>query len=107
MGLRSTLIVLAALVAAAGAMLLAAGQRAGIPVLWIGGIALLGLVFERWRYREGQLGHDGTEGYDNGHGALGEPWERTSERFQDPETGSTVEVLFNPRTGERRYRKVD
>lgn len=95
MSLRSTLIVLAALFAAAGAILLAAGQHAGIPLLWIGGIALLGLIFERWRYREGQLTHDGTEA-----------WERTGERFQDPETGSTVEVLFNPRTGERRYHKI-
>jgi hypothetical protein len=30
-------------------------------------------------------------------------WQRTDEQFIDPTTGDPVEVMFDPRTGERRY----
>ena len=53
-------------------------------------LVLLGTLFERWRYRRVS---EGTN----------DQWQRTSERFLDPETGQPVEVLFDPRTGERRY----
>jgi len=34
-------------------------------------------------------------------------WQMTGERFRDPETGHTMEVRFNPVTGERDYVDVE
>lgn len=48
------------------------------------------VLFERWRYvRRAD--------------AVAGPWEKTEERFIDPETGKTRQVFYNPETGERRY----
>jgi hypothetical protein len=33
----------------------------------------------------------------------GSAWQRTDERFVEPETGKLVTVWFDPETGERRY----
>jgi hypothetical protein len=53
-------------------------------------VIVLGTVFERWRYRP--------------NGARpGAGWEPTAERFHDPQTGKTVQVFYDPRSGERRY----
>jgi hypothetical protein len=82
---------------AVGTVLLAAAMVAameGIPWLpfGIGGAVLvLALLFERHRYRGA------------GGGRPGAGWEDTGERFTAPESGRTVSVWFNPRTGERRY----
>jgi hypothetical protein len=53
-------------------------------------ILLVALLCERWRYRRIE------------HPPAGN-WQRTSERFEDPETGQIVEVLYDPTSGERRY----
>ena len=69
----------------------AAGATAVIAVIYIlGVIVLIGTLFERWRYRR-------IEEPPNGD------WQRTDEQFIDPSTGDPVEVMFDPRTGERRY----
>ncbi len=47
-------------------------------------------MFERWRYR--------SAAGDGGRG-----WQRTGERFEDPESGQVMEVLFDPSSGQRRY----
>ncbi len=56
-------------------------------------VILAAMAFERWRYqprmKAGEAG-----------------WQRTDERFVDPETDRLVEVEFNPKTGERRYRDI-
>jgi hypothetical protein len=35
----------------------------------------------------------------------GEIWQPTGEKFIDPGTGKLVEVDYDPKTGERRYRQ--
>lgn len=54
-------------------------------------IFLGGLAVERWRYKR------------LGTRPPGPGWQRTAERFVDPETGKMVTVYFHPQTGERRY----
>jgi hypothetical protein len=53
-------------------------------------LILLGTAFERWRYRPEA-------------GRAGAGWEPTGERFEDPQTGKTVRVFYDPRSGERHY----
>jgi len=91
MMLRSVVIAVAAILTCIGIGLIAYGVYApGWQVLVIGLIVLIGTLFERWRYRR-------IEEASNGH------WQRTDEQFIDPTTGDPVEVMFDPRTGERRY----
>ena len=91
MMLRSVVIAVAAILTCIGIGLIAYGVYApGWQVLVIGLIVLIGTLFERWRYRR-------IEEASNGQ------WQRTDERFIDPTTGEPVEVMFDPRTGERRY----
>jgi hypothetical protein len=89
--LRNFVIAVAAILTCAGIGLLVCGFHApGWQALVIGVTILIGTLFERWRYRQ-------IEEAPNGH------WQRTEERFLDPSTGDPVEVMFDPRTGERRY----
>jgi len=89
--LRAVVITVAGLLMCAGIALIACGINApGWQALCIGTIVLIGTLFERWRYRR-------IEKPPKGH------WQRTDERFLDPSTGNPVEVMFDPRTGERRY----
>ena len=78
---------------AAGALVLAALRcypPASILALWAA-ILLVGLLIERWRYKKLTAAAPGPD------------WQRTDERFVDPETGKLVTVYFHPATGERRY----
>lgn len=89
--LRRALMAVGALLAAGGLALAVSGHRApGSNLLLTGAVLLLALVFERWRYRSA---------------AKGGRWTRTSERFEDPESGQIIEVQFDPATGQRRYVK--
>jgi hypothetical protein len=89
----------AALFTLCGGLLAAAGL---LTVIWCslgvslrlavpGLLLLLGLVFERWRYKRIA---DRPPGRD---------WVPTDERFIDPESGKPVTVFYQPATGERRY----
>ncbi len=90
--LRAFLIVAAAALACTGiALLLKGACPAGWELLAIGLLLLAGTVFERWRYRPVATARPEAQ------------WQRTPERFLDPSSGETVEVLFNPHTGERQY----
>jgi len=63
----------------------------GIYAGVFGALLVVGLVFERWRYKpltDTRLGPD---------------WVATDERFVDPETGKLVTVYYHPASGERRY----
>lgn len=88
--LRTSLLVCAGALALVGVLLLARGLPGGAQALGLGGLIVLGIVFERWRYR--------SNGARPGAG-----WEPTGERFEDPHTGKTMQVFYDPRSGERRY----
>jgi hypothetical protein len=89
--LRTAVIVVGAALVCAGILLVMRGIFApGWQAVGIGVVVLLGTLFERWRYQRS----DQTSGG---------PWVNTGERFLDPSSGDEVEVLFNPRSGERRY----
>jgi hypothetical protein len=89
--LRTSLLVFAGVVALAGAILLSLGLPGpGAYALGVGGLILLGTLFERWRYRPNES-------------RPGAGWEPTGERFQDPQSGQTLQVFYDPRSGERRY----
>ncbi len=90
--LRGFLIAAAAALACTGiALLLKGACPAGWELVAIGLLLLAGTVFERWRYRRVASARPEAQ------------WQRTPERFLDPSTGETVEVLFDPHTGERHY----
>ncbi len=89
--LRTVVIAAGTLLTCVGMVLVVCGiHAAGWQALIIGVIVLIGTLYERWRYR-----------------AIEEPpkgdWQRTGEQFIDPSSGNPVEVMFDPRTGERRY----
>jgi hypothetical protein len=89
--LRAVVLALGAIALAAGVLLIVMGARGpGINLLCVGAVIVLGTVFERWRYH-------------NSAPPAGARWERTGERFADPTTGETMEVLFDRASGERRY----
>lgn len=93
--LRTALLAATLVASLVGAGLLLAGVRSpGAQLLIAGAVIGLGTVFERWRYRGNQA-------------RPGAPWERTDERFEDPHTGETFEVYFDPRSGERRYVRAE
>ncbi len=53
-------------------------------------VLIIGLVFERWRYRPIET-------------VVPANFSSTGERFEDPETGRVLEVYFDAASGERRY----
>jgi len=88
--LRLLVLGLAVALEAAGIFSWSLGVRG--PALYLivsGALIVLGTLFERWRYRKVPPA--------NAH------WEPTGERFIDLQTGSNVEVLYDPDSGERRY----
>jgi hypothetical protein len=69
----------------------------GLP-LWllaVGGTITAGTLFERVIYKP-LLGKKPGAG-----------WVRTIERFVDPESGKTVDVFYQPSSGERQYVSQD
>jgi hypothetical protein len=88
--LRTVVIAGAAILTGVGVVLVACGVHAGWQALTAGVIVLIGTLFERWRYRRIEKRPGG-------------PWQQTGEQFLDPTSGDHVEVMFDPRTGERRY----
>ena len=92
--LRIALLVIAAACVVAGGLVWAqGGHGGGVRLAAFGLVLLLGVVFERWRYRS--------------ETRPGARWQKTSERFTDPQTGRVVEVLYDPQSGERRYVEAD
>ena len=101
----------AALILLGGLVALAAGQPvAGLWAIALGGAGLVGVSFERMRYRSqaaertGQNGGAGRSGAGGGEPhAPQHPFRPTDERFVDPSTGRLMRVYLDPATGERRY----
>ena len=90
MTLRTALFIVALIVCLTGLGALAAGHRQAWPAVLWGGFIAAAVGFERWRYRARTAVDDGD-------------WQKTQERFIDPESGQAMEVFYNPRTGARRY----
>jgi hypothetical protein len=91
--LRSVVLALALILLAVGIWFVATGAvGAWVCVVW-GGIIAAGIAYERFRYKPLLSS------------APGPGWEKTNERFVDDETGKTVTVYIEPRTGERKYVK--
>lgn len=89
--LRASLLVFAVALALAGVVLLVRGAPGhGAYALGLAALLVLGTAFERWRYRPHQHRPDGD-------------WQPTGERFEDPQTRATVQVFYDPHSGERRY----
>ena len=89
--LRNVVIAVSAILTCVGIGLIACGVYApGWQALLFGAIVLIGTLFERWRYRRIEEPRNGS-------------WQQTDEAFIDPTSGDPVEVMFDPRTGERRY----
>ena len=84
------LAVVAAIACAAGLLGWRDSHPGGAPAAIWGGIVLIALGAERWRYRPSQSRPD-------------EAWVATDERFVDVETGKTMQVWYQARTGARRY----
>ncbi|MFL6606374.1 MAG: hypothetical protein ACJ8R9_34305 [Steroidobacteraceae bacterium] len=92
--LRTAVLIFGFLVLALGAYLCAKGVGVGGVQTLVGGtVIVLATLFERWRYKNKNAAVDGD-------------WQPTGERFVDPGTGKNVEVLYDPQSGERRYRPI-
>ena len=93
--LRAALLIVGCLLLLLGAFLCATAGvgHGGIQALILGASFVLGTVFERWRYK-------------NNSASAHANWQVTGERFVDPETGKAMEVLYDPRSGERRYQEI-
>jgi hypothetical protein len=90
--LRSWLIGIGLAVVAMGiALIVTTGVSPSLVFICWGGMLVLGIVFERFRYKPLEAARPGAG------------WERTTERFIDDETGKPVTVYIEPQTGERKY----
>lgn len=89
--LRTALLGIAALLLVLGLGLMLAGLPPGTGMAVLGGMLLLALLVERWRYRR----IDDT--------VPGPDWQATGERFREPGSDRVVTVYFHPRTGRRAY----
>jgi hypothetical protein len=88
---RAIVILIALAQMAVGGRFILEGLRVpGFYLLAMGVVILAATLFERWRY-----------GATSSQAPVA--WQRTDERFEDPESGRTMTVYFDPATGERRY----
>lgn len=92
MTLRNAVLVIALAALVAGFVLFAAGAAEGVKVAIAGGVLTLLVVGERWRYVRRRRGTEADSHF-----------EKTDERYHDPETGELIEVEFDSKTGARRY----
>lgn len=88
--LRTALLIVALTACAIGLGAWLVGGQNTLPLAFWGGAIAIAVWVERWRYRSRAMS-DASD------------WQRTTERFIDPESGQLMQVLYNPRTGERRY----
>jgi hypothetical protein len=87
---RVLLAILALALLVSSAVMLGRGVPGFVGPLVGGFVLLIGVVFERWRYKPVEA-------------APGAGFSPTAERFLDPTSGEPVQVWTNPATGERRY----
>lgn len=92
-----------------GLGLLAFGGVSGLSGLWLmilGGAGLIGVAFERTRYRSEahERSWDSVGGAGVDEGPIDPRFRGTEERFVDPTTRRRLRVWSDASTGERRYR---
>jgi hypothetical protein len=92
-GIRLAVAVVGAALLLIGALVMADGAPAGLQALILGAVLLGGVVFERAAYKPLETS------------APTDRFQRTPERFIDPETHAPVTVFIDPATGERKYVK--
>ncbi len=105
---RLVIVALSALALLAGLAVVSLGWQ-GLGGLWLliaGAAGLIGVTFERMRYRSeaAELSgeHAGPAGAEDG--PLDPRFRPTEERFVDPTTRQRLRVWVDPASGERRYR---
>jgi len=79
----------------------------GLWLIVLGAAGLIGITFERMRYRSAAAERSGEPAGPAGVDA-GPPdprFQPTDERFEDPSTRERLRVWVDPQTGERRYRR--
>jgi hypothetical protein len=91
--LRKALLSFGVLLTFGGLISSISGWQGALVMTFWGLVLVAAVVFERWRYRKTP-------------GAAESDWQETEERFVDPETGVLTQVMYDPRTGDRRYRPV-
>ena len=90
--LRNVLMVLSVAALGIGVLFLFLRQDPPAYTLLIwGAILLAAVLYERFRYKPLE------------QAAPSDGWQRTSERFVDPDSGKTVTVYLQPGSGERQY----
>ena len=94
-----------------GLALIVGGGADAVGGLWLvftGGVLLLVVAFERFRYRSEAADPIGSPPGPGGGERLDAPMEarfrRTDELFEDPTSRQRMRVWLDPTTGERRYR---
>ena len=92
-----------------GLLLIGTGGEAAISGLWLmvlGAVGLIGITFERMRYRSEAAERSGEPAGAAGAepGPLDGRFRATEERFIEPTTRQQLRVWVDPATGERRYR---
>lgn len=92
-----------------GLVLVGSGRAAGISGLWlmlVGAVGIIGITFERMRYRSEAAERVGAPAGPAGaeKDALEPRFRPTEERFVDPTTRQRLRVWVDPGSGERRYR---
>lgn len=92
-----------------GLLLIGTGAEAAISGLWLmvlGAVGLIGITFERMRYRSESAERSGEPAGPAGAepGPIDPRFRATEERFVDPTTRQPIRVWVDPTTGERRYR---
>jgi hypothetical protein len=107
--LRIVIGVVSLLLLLGGLAALAFGGVAGISGLWLmvlGAAGLIGVAFERTRYRSeaAERSWDSVGGAGVDDGQLDPRFRATDERFVDPTTRRRLRVWSDASTGERRYR---
>lgn len=107
--LRIVIGVVSLLLLLGGLAVLALGGVPGLSGLWLmvlGGAGLVGVAFERTRYRSEahERSWDSVGGAGVDDGPIDPRFQATEERFVDPTTRQRLRVWSDASTGERRYR---
>ena len=89
--LRAVALGLSLVLLACGLVALVCLGTPAFPFVLFPALMVIGLLCERYLYKPIQTASPGPG------------WERTAERFVDPQSGRAVAVYFNRQTGERRY----
>ena len=92
-GIRAAVALVGLVLVLVGGFVLAHGAIGGLQALILGVLLCGGVIFERAAYKPLETA------------APADRFQKTPERFIDPETKAPVTVFIDPATGERKYVK--